>query len=336
VVTLCRVVFESDGCYLCQKDKAKYDPKVLLRNSLFPYPFDDKETMKFRINGKVVDGFLLAKDEQCYYSFLGKYSLDCQKDSDSVKLKPHLDVATIYKFKLKNKKDPHIMGENIGYEILLDEEDGSKLIFMKDSIVAFAWKEDAGTIAPRFLGKCCDNPLFFFYGSLNGDKSRVVLRSTEALEDVPPSLLADFTEDDDVLLFGSNEEWGSHRWLIKKDSEVIDDCYADFMPFPPFDVIGAIKLLPPEVVAKSTLSELPNEMKHPFFLKTCLIPSASVPILNVGRNELKSFSLHIQRNLYYPNIKTEDPQHEYRNLYKNSAGYVLLCQPKFPVQQRRT
>jgi len=334
VITLCKIVFEKDGCYLCQKERMRYDPKILIKDGLFPYPFRPTDVARFRIENQSVDGFLLAKNEQSYYAFMGNYSQACIKDDDSTRVSPGSGLGNLHKLKLQPKNDPHILAESVETKILEDNQTGSKLLFLRDSMVGFTWKETEGNIIPRLLGNYRPHSLYFFYGAYSDESHKMVLRSTDKVEEIPESILEDFGEDADVQLFGSNEEWGSRRWHVKKDAESLDECYADFLPFPPFEVVTAIKLLEPETVARSKPVEVPSYLKHPFFLKTCLIPPEPVPIQQASYSELKAFSQCIQKNLYYPNIKTEDPHQEYRNLFKNSAGYVLLCRPKFPIRRQ--
>lgn len=312
----------------------RYDPKVLIKEGLFPYPFKPTEMAKFKIGNQAIDGFLLAKNEQSYYTFMGNYSQACIKDADSTRISPGTDLGNLYKLKLKPKNDPHILGESVEIQVLEDGQTGSKLLFLRDSIAGFTWKEMGGTIIPRLLGNYRYNSLYFFYGAYSTDSDKMILRSTDNADEIPDSILEDFNEDADVQLFGSCEEWGSKRWHVKKDTESLDECYADFLPFPPFEVVAAIRLLEPGIVAKAKPAEVPCYLKHPFFLKTCLIPPEPVPVKEASYSELKAFSQCIQKNLYYPNIKTEDPNQEYWNLFKNSAGYVLLCKPKFPVRPK--
>ncbi|MCX7830740.1 MAG: hypothetical protein N2445_06750 [Acidobacteria bacterium] len=331
MINLCKIIYENDGCYLCKMEKNIIDPKELLKESLFPPQISSYELLKFSIDGKIIEGCLFAKSLEKYIRFKLDYALKAREedDDDSIESNKNFVLRTI---RFRNERRKYIFENDFEYVIKTDERSGSKYIFLNDAIAILCWKEEGEFISPLLIGKFEDDPYYHFFSSISGDEGKMAVRRVNGFENIPDSLLSQFSENKDFKILGFDENWNEISSNAKGNSE---DCFDDFVPYPPYEVVCALKLLPPEEISKEKKEELPPLLTSPAVLKTFLIPTNKIPVVKVSAGALRSFSSHILNNLYLPAVETEDPDFEYTTLYNNSMGYAVLARPQFPLKEKK-
>ena len=332
MITIAKVVFEKKGAYILQNSEAALDPKILLRKGLCPVPVDSNYIDSFDIDGNVIRGYLMAKNEETYIAFKKKYQVDEESECSGPRLKKLRRYGRIAarrnRFNGPQYADEEIL-EPGHRELITDSETGEKRLFERDSVVVFGWQEDGRSITPVFVAKNDAGDIPFYYYGSSGEGGKAVLRNVPELEMVPGGFLERMTAESSCAVLGS----ASRSLRDRGDKETTSKCdgFTDFLPYPPYEILGAFKLLPPDIVRHACPETLPPVLGKHCFLKTFLIPPSGVPVIDASAGVLRSLSTCTQKNLFIPGVKTEDPDLEYRNLYTASAGYVLLCLPKWPI-----
>jgi len=332
MIRIAKIIYEKNGAYIARNDMAEVIPEFILRDSLCPFVVNSDDTRKFEIDGKVVEGLLIANNERIYESFAKTHQV--KDDPIAEKRSSRTSGSKI----VRRRRPPwasrgidRFTMEGSNFKIVHDQTTGEKYLFMQDEIVIFSWKEENGSIFPIFAASA--DHQYYYYGA-TGESGKTVVRTARRVKDIPRSFMARLTSKSRFQVFGTCIYYGYYhpRGTRKERIDIPGIGYADFLPFPPYEILGALRLIPPKTVEKAKPAELPGLPDRPCFLKTFLLAPSGVPIIKAQAGTLRSLAACTQKNLYMPGVKTEDPSHEYENLYHNSAGYLLLCRPKWPIK----
>jgi hypothetical protein len=316
-----KVIYKHKSIFIGKPEEFSIEAKEVLKNGLMPLEFSEEFIGTFKISGKIIKGIPLGETSEEVLNFEKRYEIKTEN-------------VRHYRRK-KRKKMRYSKYFDVSYEKFLKYNgfsfysfNGDMYIIKKDAefINLFKWIEEKGKITPKVCGffkKRYSEKFYFYYSGSSEDGKSKLLKIEKDFENIPSSLLK-------II----NKEYGYvgiehfNRGYDEKKEELID-----FLPFPPYEIIGAVKLLPPKEVLLAKKEKPPEKIFNDIYiLKTFLFSEKPVPVIELNKGQLKGFIECVQMDIFDPKIISEEDEIEveYNKYWNLSNGYVLLCKPKWP------
>jgi hypothetical protein len=309
-----RVIYEVkgkySGVYIGQPCEIAVPGEIVLGYSLGPLTGSIK---RYQVGANIIEGCAVAEDSEKLQEFEEKYQIDLV-ESDLGRRgtswrRHHKGMVTITLG--PSFENPKLFAHRAG---------GNTYLFRGDveMFLIYKWFEERGAITATLCGRYQDR---FFYYSGGGRQSKTLKFCAR----VPDTLQS---------RFGTNYGyWEFHGY--DSDFPAIREgrtsTWVDPLPFPPYEVVGALTLLPPEKVVNMPPGTLPETFRDIYLLRSLLVLEDPVPVMTLSPQQLRALADHVNGDIFDPNTVAGYPKSEYEALWKSCDRYVLVCKPKWPL-----
>lgn len=276
------------------------DPRLLILKGFSPFELDEYEkvlipqrfTLRIGNKKRKFRGFFISEDVYAVQRFLLRYGV--MKSMDI-----HRIISDSYAFSSVN---PYLV-----------EWHGKTYAFVKElsSGILTGWNRSDGIIYPVIAGwieKRRDKNYFYLH-RIDAAKNMVHFRFVNDPKNIPPSIILSLSKG---FIFNS----------LRMDEGV------DIIPFPPFEIKYALKLYPPSKILRTKNEPLPDEFNEPYIIRTFLPASKGVRVIDASPGIVRTFVQNINVNVYAPSYSNPYWESDYKELWRRSAGYILLCKPE--------
>lgn len=309
-------------------------PRIVLERGFAPIDLPEEiELGRFKVKGKVLEGIVVGDVEDDVDEFVRYHGVP--------ETEPDLREMFV-KRSGRRRKFPRRPLSVSGYDVhrhsyvpeehklLLQYSVKGETYLLKEAsnpIFIFKWIEEKGKISPIICGRIPQKNgfrrkecLYLYYSGYKKGKS-FFMNFVEDYERLPEKIRNNLNGE-----YGYGE---SGRYRLGR--EIIVEPFIDPLPFPPYEVVGALRLQKPEEVEKASEKKISKVLEDIFILKTFLLVEEPINVMEVSAGELKVFAKGIQGDIFDPKVTAEDFMEEYRRLWSSSSGFVLLCKPKWTI-----
>lgn len=299
---------EGERIFLGKPVEIMVPAKDALKYRMASFHFEEKYTTgEFRIKGKVIKGILIGFDEYEMERFERRYT------SGKTGIRGWREKRNFYSYKeVVRERD----------EIVIYSRKKEEYLFRKaEKLFLFGWnKEDSGII-PVICGvvpfHSTEKNSYIYYSG--GNEKIAYMEQVGSIDKIPSAIFRSLKRYKEIPFFDFHR---SRRFM--------ENLY-EILPFPPYEVIAAVKLLPPERVKRAKEEKLPESLQDIFILKAFLMTFNPLPVMELSAGKLKTLSSYLHGDVLDPDVSTESPDDEYRTLFDSCAEYLLLCKPKWPI-----
>ncbi len=275
------------------------DPGLLLLNGISPFEVTErgkviiprKLTLRIGNKKRTFRGFFISEDDYAVQRFLLRHGV-----IKSMEIKRIISDSLVF-----THKEPYLV-----------EWHGRTYAFEKElnNGILFGWDRRDGFIYPAVAGWIERRPKNYFYlHRIDASKNIAHFRFVPDPKSIPQTVISTLSRG-----FAFNS--------LRMDERM------DIVPFPPFETRYALRLYPPSAVLRTRDEPLPVEFNEPFIIKTFLPVSNGVRIIEPSPGVVRAFVKNINGNVYAPSYFNPHWESDYKELWKSTAGYVLLCKPE--------
>jgi hypothetical protein len=302
-----KLLYKEKNVFIGEQSEVPVPVEVVLKYRLGPLEFPEEDVKTYKVKGKTIEGIAIGEVPADVEEFERKHLIEDYSSYNKKKYPgSHRWLSREFYssprgeknlFLYKYGKHTYIMRQNV------------------ENFIIWKWLEEKGKVLPKICGR--NKEYCFYYAGYSKTLEATILKFDK---NIPQPLLSSFDTN-----YGYCEYEHSYRSTIKTEA-----FYIDPLPFPPYSVIGAVKLLPPEKVMNKKEKKLPEIFDEIYLLKTLLLVDEPVPVIKISEEQLREFANHLNENIFDPNSIAEFPEEVYSNLWTISNEYVLLCKPKWP------
>jgi len=312
-----KLLYKEEGIYLGKPCDVPVPAEVVLQYGIGPLSCTDEHVKKFNVKGEIIEGILLGENEEYAEEFQRKHEVD--------EIKFYRKMRNMKRGKRFRTSSYHdYISESSYYEY---KYNGEIYIVAKgiEFIPLWKWIEKDGKILPQLCGKASEEYYtdegknYFYYSGYSREEKFLKFDN-----DIPPIAKTFATNYGYMGYKDRDYRYSRFHWKEKN----IFTC--DPLPFPPYHIIGAVKLLPWERIMNKKENKLPKVLSDIYILKPILLFDEPAAVISLSEDKLKEFASHIQGDIFDPDSITEFPEKEYRAVFEISHEYILLCQPKWP------
>jgi len=307
-----KVVYETKGVYIGKPVDIRVPVDMVLEYGLGPLAAP-RRLKRYRIKDKVIEGIAIGENPERVEEFESKHEII----RGGVSKRPGRSYFVIGRTKpVTISLSPQVSPDS---GLFLFTHRGNSYLLRRNVglFVVFKWFESNSRITARLCGK--DGDWFFYY--LGGSKCTRTLKFTKS---VPKELVADFGVDYGYYQFTDRD------YEFRESEPGPTWSFVDPLPFPPYEVVGALRLFPPEKVVGEKDGTLPKEFQEVFVLRAVLVLDEPVPVISLSPKELLAFANHITGDIFDPSTLAEYPENEYKELWQWCNHFVLLSKPRWP------
>ncbi len=297
MLEIVHVLYHNKSLIIGNFSHVHIDPRVLLLNRISPPEMFDRGeviprvfTIRIGNRKRRFRGFFIAEDESIIQQFLLRHGVN------STEIRRILRNSCVFVY-----REPYTV-----------EWRGRTYAFEKgsDSGILYGWDRRDGHIYPVIAGWIDGRHKNYFYlHRIDVARNIARFRFVPDPGRIPQTVISPLS---DGFIFSS----------LQIDEKI------DIIPFPPFKTKYALRLYSPRMLLKSRDEQLPGEFKEPFIVKTFLPVSEGVRVIDVSPGVVRSFVKNINGHVYAPSNLNPHWEADYRELWKRTAGYVLLCKPE--------
>jgi len=305
-----KLLYKEKNVFIGEQSEVPVPVEMVLKYGLGPLEFPEEDIKTYKIKGKIIEGVVIGEVPEDVEKFEKKYLMEDYSLYNKKKYpgSPRLLLRVLYStyrdkislFFYKYEKHTYIMRQDV------------------ENFIIWKWFEEKEKVVPKICGK--NGEYCFYYAGYSTTFDTKILKFDKT---IPQSLITSFTTN-----YGYYELINSR--FHSSDKRPAGAFYIDPLPFPPYIVIGAVKLLPPERVMNKKEKKLPKIFEDIFLLKTLLLVDEPVPVIKLSEEQLREFANHLNDNIFDPHSIAEFPEEVYSTLWTLSNEYVLLCHPKWP------
>jgi hypothetical protein len=298
------------GVYIGQPCEIAMPAKTVLGYSLGPLTGSIK---RYRVGANIIEGCAVAEDPEKLQEFEAKYQIDSVES----------DLGTRGTSWRRHHKGMVTITLRPSFETLklfAHRAGGNTYLFRGDveMFLIYKWFDEGGAITATLCGRYEDR---FFYYSGGGPQSKTLKFCAR----VPDILQSRFDTTYGYWEFhGYDSDFPTVR-------EGMIGTLVDPLPFPPYEVVGALTLLPPEKVVNVPRGTLPETFRDIYLLRSLLVLEYPVPVMTLSPQQLRAFADHVNGDIFDPNTVVEYPKSEYEALWESCDRYVLVCKPIWPL-----
>ncbi|MEM3396866.1 MAG: hypothetical protein QW620_06675 [Thermoplasmata archaeon] len=328
-----KVVFSDGNVDLCVPAIVDVPADTVLRKGL--YPFSNSITQRicsigiFKINDKIIEGFPVSSSARELFDFWIKYSVNGKAPSQLYHYLHDDDLLDSYPIPKSIVDCERIVVKDETY------------LFLHAGIgVVYSWEEKNGTLQPVMCGmvNIDEEKIYFYYSGYT--KENAILRTTDKVEKIPRGIMESLKKrygycgiqkGDDCSNFETRRRrYGLHIIREKYASMRQGGDLVDVNPYPPYQIVHAIKLLPPEDVNEARNPVVPPNFTENYLVRTFLYTADPIPFSVLSADELRGIAKYVHSTFYFYGTQTENPLGEYTEIWENSCGYLLFCKPAWP------
>jgi len=299
------------GVYIGEPVDVWVPARLVLRHGLTPMPFRPNHIRRFCIDGKTFEGVVIGTDSANVRDFYLRYLADKKRSSLLGEDEPW---------------DPDEANLSSVDILFFYRQGGDTYIFRSDALELYLWEwvENGNKVKQKFVG--LKDGTYYYLSAIAGDGNAVEVMFSKRI----PDFLVDSFGRDYGYWYSSR---GIHEFKFKIWSEAyeVTTKFVDPFPFPPYEVVAALELLPPDDVFYATTQELPESFNQVFVLKSLLVVGGDIPVVRLGAGQLRTFASHVSVNIFDPMMVSNHPEMEYSRLWEICSRFVLLCKPKWPL-----